>query len=673
MPVASIRSFSGGIVPRLDKRLLRDDQAQIAQNAVITSGAMVPLNEPLDVYTTAKAGDLMSAHRLTDANGDDVWLTWTTDVDAARASLGNDPDQRVYYTGDGEPRVTNLTMATSLSDNQYPDACYVLGIPTPASAPTVGTVTGGSAANETRAYVYTFVSITTQSDGSTLEEQGPPSDATSQTGKADGTWPLTGLPTSLNNSNTITSKSHSAGISTIGATSTAYLRVGEYVRDGTARFRLTEITSSTSFKVDDPANAFAASGTWTRDAPHNTTGLVKRVYRTDSAGTYQMVADVALATSTLNDTTLEADLPGVALESQTYLQPPTDLTALISIPNGCLVGISGRNLCYSEPYQPHAWPAANQKALDWNGVSLGSLGNTVIVTTEGSHYVAVGSDPASVTPEKAVSMYPCVSKRGTAPTPYGVAWPTHDGIAIQTPSGADLMTKSLFTRREWELIDGASIIATVHGGRYVARYRMLGAEVTSIMLLDPGDTPAMFAATPQATGIYSDPRTGSLYLLDGPLVKKWDAGVRAQMDWLSKEFVQPFPINWQAAKVDVSFFQSSAEANALADAYDAAALANEATSATAHDWKGGELGAGAISMLALCAPNLDNLPVVEYDQCGFYLYKDGEPNFYQRVTDSRPFRLPTGYTSDNNAIRIIGNVTVRSIVLGTSINALREG
>lgn len=673
MPAASLRAFGGGLVPRMDKRLLRDDQAQIAQNAVITSGALQPLRDPLDVYSSSKAGTLLSAHRLTASNGSDVWLTWTTDVDAQRASLGDDPDQRVYYTGDGEPRVTNLGMATSLSDNKYPDTCYVLGIPRPTAAPTLGTVTGGTGDVETRAYTFTFVSVTTQSDGSTLEEEGPPATVASGSGTNDGTWPLSALPTTLNNSNTITSKSHSSGISTIGATSTLYLRVGEYVVYSGSRYRITEITSATVFKVSDSANAFGSSGTWTRDAPHNTSGMVKRIYRTDSAGTYKKVADVSLATTTYNDSALEAALPGPVLESTAYYQPPTDLTALISLPNGCMAGISSRKLCYSEPYQPHAWPPTYQKQLDWPGVSLGSLGTTVVVTTTGSHYIATGSDPSAVTPEKAKTTYPCLSKRGTVSTPFGVAWPTYDGIALQTPSGVSLLTGGLFTRREWDDVDATTIIGAVYGGRYIGIYTPPGSSVRRIMQLDPGDSSAYFEATPQASGLYADPRTGSLYLLQNAKVQEWDAGVRAQMDWMSKEFVRPYPMTWGAAKVDVSFTQSVAEVDALQDAYDVVAAANTAISATAHGWKGGEIAGRGLCMLPISGSPLAQLPVLVYEECGFYLYADGEPVHYQRVTSERAFKLPTGYQADNDAVRVISNVTVRGIILGTNMQALRQG
>lgn len=673
MTARGLRAFGGGLAPRIDKRLLRDDQAQIATDVVITSGALQPLKKPSALYTSLKSGNLASAHRLTATNGSDVWLAWTEDVDAVRALLPNDSSQRVYYTGAGEPRVTDLTKATALSDNKYPDTCFVLGVVKPDTDPTLGTISGGSGATETRVYTYTFVAKTTLADGSVMEEEGQPADPVTGTGKVDDTWTVNVAQTSLNNSNTVSSTSHSSGITTVNgpANSTLYLRANEYVTISSARYRITEVTSTTAFKVSDSANAFPGSGTWSREAPHNTTGMVKRIYRSNG-GDYFKVADVALATTSYNDSTLEAALPGPTLESAEYELPPADLHSLIALPNGPLAGISGNALCYSEPYQPHAWPSSYRKYANYAGVSLGSLGTTVVMTTEGSHYLATGTDPSAVSFEKAITDYPCVSKRGTVSLPVGVAWPTHEGLAVQTASGAYVITKDLYTRREWKEIVPSSMFAAVYDGRYVGSYLRTGSAVREIIILDPSDQSALFSASIQASGLYADRRSGKLYVLQAAGISEWDAGLRAQMDWQAKEFVEPRPINWAAAKVDVSFTQSESEVAALLAAYEAVADANEALSATAHGWKGGEIGAHAISSLAICEIPLTDLPPLVYEECGFYLYIDGEVKHYQRVTQERAFRLPVGYKSDNWSVRIIGNVTVRGLVIATSMSELSK-
>ena len=674
MTARNLRAFGGGLAPRIDKRLLRDDQAQIATDVVITSGALQPLRAIQDLYTSAKAGSLMSAHRLTASNGTDVWLAWTSDVDAVRALLPNDSSQRVYYTGDGEPRVTDRTLATGLSDNKYPNTAYVLGVVRPSTTPTLGTISGGSGATETRSYVYTFVSKTTLADGSLMEEEGPPSLRVTSSGKVDDTWTVNVGQTSLNNSNTISSKTHSSGISTVNgpANSTLYLRAGEYVVASSARYLITEVTSTTVFKVADPSNAFPGSGTWTRDAQHNTTGMVKRIYRSNG-GDYFKVADVSLATTSYNDATLAASLPGPTLVSSEYELPPADLKALIALPNGTLAGISGNALCFSEPYQPHAWPPSYRKYANYNGVSLGNLGTTVVMTTEGSHYVANGTDPSAVTFEAATTAYPCVSKRGTVSLPVGVAWPTHEGLAVQGPGGAFVVTRSMFTRREWVDIQPATLFAAVYDGRYVGSYVRAGSAVREIMILDPSDQSALFASSIQCSGLHSDRRSGKLYVLANAKVSEWDAATRMLADFLSKEFVEARPMVLTAAVVDADFSMTEGEIAALQAIYSAVAAANVAKAATAFGWKGGEIGFVPLCRLPFCGAPFQSLPATAYDQLGFYLYVDGRPLFYKNVTTDRAFRLPAGYKSDNWSVRIRANVAVRAVTLANNMQELAAG
>lgn len=72
----------------------------------------------LDVFyalNTASAANLNGAiARNTIYNLDGTtFLEWTQDVDVAASPLADKATKRVYYTGDGEPRATNLSLATS--------------------------------------------------------------------------------------------------------------------------------------------------------------------------------------------------------------------------------------------------------------------------------------------------------------------------------------------------------------------------------------------------------------------------------------------------------------------------------------------------------------------------------------------------------------------------------
>lgn len=230
-----IRTF-GGIIPKRDPHLLPETAAQIAANCKLWSGAIDPMRRPLLAFAPTKSGDMISMYRMDDrAGGSDFWLSWPRDVDAIRGAVV-DTQQRVYYTGDYEPRVTTYEMATAGTDTQdgsdrypasfgtsgtdYPRAFYALGVPNPILAPVVAP-SGGVAADEERAYFYTFKDMWGQESG--------PSPATLATGKPDGTWALSKLQAAPLNTGSIVAATHSAGTVTVYTSAPNWLKAGHRI------------------------------------------------------------------------------------------------------------------------------------------------------------------------------------------------------------------------------------------------------------------------------------------------------------------------------------------------------------------------------------------------------------------------------------------------------------
>jgi hypothetical protein len=121
------------------------------------------------------------AFRVVDNAGvnPDTWLTFDSrDVDIVRSPIVNDSYDRYYWAGDGRPRMN--TYANIYAGTPGP---YFLGVPAPTNALSVAPPAG---TDETRAYVYTFVT--------TFGEEGPPSPPVVATGDA-GTWALTNMDT----------------------------------------------------------------------------------------------------------------------------------------------------------------------------------------------------------------------------------------------------------------------------------------------------------------------------------------------------------------------------------------------------------------------------------------------------------------------------------------------
>ena len=125
-----------GEAPKISGELLPDTVAQYAFNLDLSSGDLLPYRRPERVAKLDKDGVFRTIYPLEDPEtGELKWLHWTTDVDVATAQVEGDQTQRIYYTGEDYPRVTNYDLATS--GTQFPSQSYKMGLPLPSVVPVV--------------------------------------------------------------------------------------------------------------------------------------------------------------------------------------------------------------------------------------------------------------------------------------------------------------------------------------------------------------------------------------------------------------------------------------------------------------------------------------------------------------------------------------------------------
>jgi hypothetical protein len=123
-----------GEAPKISGELLPDTVAQYAFNLDLSSGDLLPYRRPERTSTLDKEGTIRTIYPMEDPEtGELNWLHWTTDVDVATAQVEGDQSQRVYYTGQDYPRVTDFDLATS--GTQFPSASYRMGLPLPTVVP----------------------------------------------------------------------------------------------------------------------------------------------------------------------------------------------------------------------------------------------------------------------------------------------------------------------------------------------------------------------------------------------------------------------------------------------------------------------------------------------------------------------------------------------------------
>lgn len=421
----------GGMRPRLTPELLDPQDAADCSGAVLGSGALDPEVVSIEVGTVTKAGSVKSIYYMP---AEAIWLHWTTVVDVVRDPKAGNTDDRVIYTGDGAPKFTDNTLATSGVGTDYPLSWYLLGLPAPPVATSLS-VAGGSAPTETRSYVYTYVDA--------YDSEGPPSPPLTTTGNIDGTWNFNGM----------------------------------------------DVVGSANRAINK-----------------------KRIYRTvtgsDGTTTYLFVAEVNLANANYADTIATANL-GEELPSATWVAPPTDLHSIVSMPGGILAGLSGNEICFSEPYQAHAWPTAYRVTIDYPGVGLGAFNSNLVAASSGTPYLLSGSHPDSMSITRIDAMEPCISKRSVVSMGFGVAYASPNGLVLVSTAGTDVVTKDLFSIEQWKAVMGFSAPlnpsnATIIGARYRNKYAFvssdgLGGIVNRIGIIDRSEKPYFYRGAIAAT------------------------------------------------------------------------------------------------------------------------------------------------------------------------------
>lgn len=673
-----ISGFSG-LVPRLARQLLAPNQAQVATNCNLTSGDLRPRNGMRLVSKPAMSSDIMAMFRM-EKGGGEKWLTWDKDVDVARSPIAGNTQQRFYYTGDGEPRTSDFATATS-GAGPYPSGCFVLGVTPPVTAPAV-TPSGGTGADVSRVYVYTFVTPWG-------EESAPSPASTVKTGKETGsTWALSNLDSAPPNSGTITAALANApevGYVEITFDTSFGLRSGETITfesvagmtdlNGTFTLQTFDSTTKKATVLLDTNQVYTSGGTWTRQAPHNTAGMTKRIYRTISTASgdeYHYVVTIAAETVSYNDTaTDEAVALGEVLPSTKWAMPPAGMKGIVIMANGIACGFVGNEVCFSEPFRPFAWPEAYRQTYEQDIVAIGVTGTTLVGMTQGNPFTITGVEPVTMGGgmQKLGVAWPCMAKRGVASFPFGVGYPAPQGLAI-IGTQSDIVTKDLFTQREWGDLNPNTFVASSADNRYYSGY--FAEDKNLMFVIDKTETAAFITINQGITAIWTDPWTGKLYVAVEKQIYEWegDPGTKLSYEWKSKQFLTANPLNYGAAKIDADFEMTEEEAIGAVATHTAIIAAN--TEMIANGKTDDGLADSALGEYEVGGDAMQALPPLSIDSLQFQFWADGKLKLAKQVMTTRAFRLPGGYKADNVEIVVSGNVKVSAIVLAETMDGLRQ-
>lgn len=492
----SIRKFEG-IRPLRAIHLLAYNEAQVAQNTKIRNEELRPFFAEKLEATLFDSGLVRTIFYYLSQ----YWLSWPATVDVALGPVANDVENRFYYTGDGIPKKSNEAEATT-GAGSMPINFYPIAIPPAKYAPTLFNAGGGAGDSRETAYVWTNVT---------------------EWGEESGPSPVSALITTQNGDQVDLS-----GMTNEWQAGTQYTTEDFIVPTVANGFFYKCVVAGTSGGVE-PAwgtvvDQDTADNTVVWRAYENILAT-KRIYRiiaSEVAAVYLFVDEIDATLTTYSDTKLDSQL-GEQLRTgfgdfAAWTNPPDGLTNLVVMPNGIMAGSVGKDIYFSEPFQPHAWPLEYILTLDSTVVALGVMENNLVAATDLNPYIITGTTPESMTPIKMPDFLPCVSKRSLVEFWRGVLYATNVGLVLVSEGRADNVTKQHYSKEEWQQLFPDTMTGEYHDGKYFAFYSedkfegkalVVDLERNDVFMLDLGDLENTF----YATATHVDKRTDTLYLL----------------------------------------------------------------------------------------------------------------------------------------------------------------
>ena len=585
MAYIKLKTF-GGLAPRTSPRLLRDELATVATDVNLESGRLVPVTDNSDTLTLSNSSR-QSIFKYTDSP--ERWLQFDEDVNVVRGPVPGDNNDTIYWSGQTFPKMGRNADVVHAS-NPMPIGGYRLGIPDPTAAPTVAAV-GQVQFDGIIAFVNesSTVTITTSTSGSAAAHGITAGEYVTLTGFAptqgvaaadiNGNYKIKSVPSvstlTVELSAAATGTGNSASVANgvaLGGNSDAeldyetsyvYTFVSAYGEEGPPSPASTVITTDDNMTV-----AISALETSAPSGVTNTNLSKKRIYRSNTGSNstqFQFVTELALSATTYTDVSRNNELAEV-IPSTTWIAPPDDNTSLypdgpmkglISLPNGILAGFTGKRICLSERFLPHAWPSDYRIAIDEEVVGIAATSNGIVVGTKGTPYLVTGTDSSSMTAIKIESGEACLSKRSMVDMGEYVMYAGPDGLVAVQGATATVATVNIHTPKQWQANYYPSTITGFKWqGRYVGFYST-GSGFGGF-IFDPREQTNAFVdldASALVRGGFTDPDDNELYIIIGNKIKKFQGSNTAlTYNWKSKEYALPKPTSFGFAKVDAETY-----------------------------------------------------------------------------------------------------------------------
>jgi hypothetical protein len=281
-----------------------------------------------------------------------------------------------------------------------------------------------------------------------------------------------------------------------------------------------------------------------------------RIYRTvvgETGTAFFFVTEIPLGTNFFIDDLDGSDVAlNETLGTTSFISPPTDLQGLVVMANGFLAGWRERDVYFSEPYRPDAWPTDYVISVEDPIVGLGVFDTNLVILTTGVPYVATGVNPAAMSLTKVGSVNGCVSRRSIVSMPGAVIYASSDGLSLMDSSGMHILTQDLIDRHTWLTQYNPDNIRAVRDGDSLYMAWTADNVGFEIDFHEPARGVTKLTSTIVVDAFDQDADGQRPLLLSNGTAYFYGHSFSpaSTYRWRSKEFYMVQPINFGAAQID---------------------------------------------------------------------------------------------------------------------------
>lgn len=231
---------------------------------------------------------------------------------------------------------------------------------------------------------------------------------------------------------------------------------------------------------------------------------------------------------------------------------PSDVWGARLMSNGSIVAFFGRDVYFSTPYLPHAWPQDWRLTVPDLIVGLEVMGQNVMVMTQGSPVLLYGATPDAMAMEKYSFPEPCIAYGSIVAAPEGVYYASYSGLVLFTGTGVQNITNSMISRNDWKT---GYLDSNTRSERLGTRYIASKSDTKGYVIdgLDPRIALVDLVGWLTVGNISADDYTGDVLAISVDAVYAFDNPTGGEIDyrWKSKKFVTKKPVNFGALMLHI--------------------------------------------------------------------------------------------------------------------------